>query len=119
MRAQQVGRYRQRVRLQDLVQVADSYGQPVQDGRGSWPTLAEFWAEVLPLSGTEAVNVRQVWATASYRVRCRYQGPAAVPSPRMRLQLVKGGALLNILAVQNIEQRDRQYELICEEYTPA
>jgi SPP1 family predicted phage head-tail adaptor len=112
MRSQTVGIYRQRVALQDIVEAVDSYGQPVQ----SWVDLSTFWAEVRFLRGSELLNVKQNWATATHMVKCRWQGAAIAPSPRMRFRLTKDNRIINILSFQNVEERNRAYEFICEEY---
>ena len=112
MKPIQSGIYRQRVILQDLVETLDSYGQPVQ----SWVDVASFWAEVRSLRGAEILNIKQTWATASHIVKHRYLGPSIIPGPKQRLTLLKDGTILNILNVNNIEERDRGYEVTCEEY---
>lgn len=112
MRPQQSGLYRQLVRLQDLTETFDTYQQPVQ----TWSTIATFSAEVRFLRGAEMLNIKQNWPTADHLVSCRYQGPSVTPSPRMRFQLVKDSRILNILTFQNIEERNRGYQFICEEY---
>jgi SPP1 family predicted phage head-tail adaptor len=111
MRAQQVGMYRQRVTLQDLVETIDSYGQAIQ----TWTTLRTMWAEVRFLRGQELPNIRQTWATATHIISCRWQGSSVQPSPRMRFVLGKDGRVMNILSRQNIEERNRKWEFICEE----
>ena len=112
MRPLQIGRHRQRVTLQDLVEAPDTYGQPIQ----SWVDVATIWAEVTPLGGREALNVKQVWATASHMVRFRYLGASVVPSAKQRFAFK--GRYLNILNVNNVEERNRSYEATCEEYVP-
>jgi SPP1 family predicted phage head-tail adaptor len=111
MRPQQVGTFRQRVTLQDLVETIDSYGQPVQ----SWTDLATFWAEVRPLRGQESLNIRQVFATATTLIKHRYLGPALDPSPKQRYRLVKDGRIFNVLDPTNVEERNRTIESVCEE----
>jgi SPP1 family predicted phage head-tail adaptor len=121
MNAQWVGKYRQRVTLQDIPETAlDSYGQTSQAATA----IGTFWAEVAPLRGDEQLNVRQIWPTATHKVKMRWLG-SAIPStasnphglilPRMRLQLGLDGSYLNILFANNVEKRNRQWELVCEE----
>ena len=121
MRSNKVGTFRQRVILQDIPETTlDSYGQPslgaIEIGR--------FWAEVRPLRGNEQLNVRQIWPTATHLVHMRWLGsvipisstnPAGLILPRMRLQLLSDGTLLNILFADNIEKRNRTWELTCDE----
>ncbi len=111
MRAQKVGIYRQRVTLQALVETIDSYGQPIQ----SWQTVQTFSAEVRFLRGQELLNVRQGWATATHIITCRWQGASFAPSPTMRFVLGKDSRIFNILAFQNVEERNRQCIFTCEE----
>jgi SPP1 family predicted phage head-tail adaptor len=108
----QSGKLRQRVTLQDLVETLDSYGQPIQ----GWADVATFSAEVRPLRGVEVLNIKQVWATASHFVNHRYLGPDIKPNPKQRYKLLKDQRIFNILNVNNVEERNRSYEVTCEEY---
>lgn len=112
MRPVQGGKFRQRVALQDLVETQDTYGQPIQ----SWVDVITCWAEVRPLRGSELLNVKQNWATASHFVNHRYLGATIRPNPKQRYKLTKDGRILNILNVNNVEERNRAYEVTCEEY---
>jgi head-tail adaptor len=117
----QSGHFRQRVILQDIPETTgDSYGQrslaPVEIGR--------FWAFVQPLQGEEKLNVRQIWPTATHEVWMRWLGsqiptsatnPHGLILPRMRLVSILDGAELNIVFAENVEKRNRQWKLVCEE----
>jgi SPP1 family predicted phage head-tail adaptor len=111
IRAQQVGKYRQRVSLQAQIETIDTYGQPVK----SWQTIQTFSAEVRFLRGQELVNFQQKWATATHVISCRWQGASFAPRPTMRFVLGKDGRVFNILAFQNMEERNRQALFTCEE----
>ena len=78
--------------------------------------MATFWAEVRPIRGTETVNIRQVWATATTMIKHRYLGPSLDPSPKQRYRLGKDGRIFNILDPTNVEERNRSIESVCEEY---
>ena len=117
----QSGKYRQRVTLQDIPEVTqDTYGQP-----SLAPTvIGTFWMEVQPLQGDDQLNVRQVWPTATHKVKCRWLGTAIATTPnnphglilpRTRLLLGVDGSVLNVLFANNVEKRNRQWELVCEE----
>lgn len=112
MRPINSGRLRQRVTLQSVTETADGYGQPIQ----TWTDVATFWAEVSPLTGNEAVNVKQIWATATHKVRLRYQGSAITLSPTQRFKLIKNDRILNLVNINNVEERNRSYECLCQEY---
>jgi SPP1 family predicted phage head-tail adaptor len=121
MKPNKVGTFRQRVVLQDIPETSqDFYGQPSLAAT----EIGRFWAEVTPLRGDEMLNVRQVWPTATHKVRMRWIGtritpsptnPAGVILPRMRLQVLSDGTFLNIVFADNIEKRNRIWELTCEE----
>lgn len=112
MRPVRSGLHRRRVELLDEVETGvDSFGQPITDPE----VLATFWAEVRPLRGSEILNVKQIWATATLAVSFRWLGSAVRPNPSHVLRLLPEGRLLNILNVSNVEERNRSYELICEE----
>jgi head-tail adaptor len=121
MKPQKVGRYRQRVTLFDIPEASqDTYGQPSQA-----PTsLGAYWAEVRPLRGSEMLNVRAVWPTASHLVSMRWLGfaiptsrtnPNGLILPRMVLQVGVDSSFLHILFANDVEKRNRSWQLTCEE----
>lgn len=115
MRPVRPGNLRRRVELVDLIDMPDTFGQPIK----AWSTVASFWAEVRPLRGAEVLNVKQVWATATLMVSFRWLGRSIRPNPAQVLRLLPEGRLLNILNVNNLEERNRAYELVCEERVEA
>jgi hypothetical protein len=109
----------------------DSFGQPSQSTVQITNTAATdggFWAEVIPLQGNEMLNVRTVWPTASHIVHMRWLG-SVIPSspdnpngllvPNMKLQLLLDNSILNMLFCDNVEKRNRQWTLTCEEHINA
>lgn len=127
MRAQKVGRYRQRVQLFDVPETSvDSYGQPSTNGTQIVSSAADgcFAAEVRMLKGNEQLNVRQIFPTATHMVSMRWLG-SAIPAgnnrsqgqiiERMYLIDTLDGTRLNILNANNVEKRNRQWLLTCEE----
>ena len=126
------GRYRQRILLFDVPESStSSWSQPSQaPTQISNPNATDggFWAEVNPLRGNEQLNVRQIWPTATHRVRMRWLGSAIPVSsdnpnqqimPQMKINLLLDGSWLNVLFAENIEKRNRAWELICEEHVGA
>ncbi len=73
----------------------------------------------MPLRGREAVIAKQVYATATHMIRTRWLGSAVVLDPLDRWirtdPVTAEVRTFGILEVKNIETRDRQYEMICEE----
>lgn len=107
MKPVKIGPMRQRVTLQVLtVSGRDSYGAEIRD----WTDLGEYWAEVVTLSGREAVNAQQVQAGATHRVRMR-RVREILPDQRFLFR----GKTLNILSVDDVEFRGREYRILCQE----
>jgi hypothetical protein len=119
------GKNRQRVTLFDVPEGStDTWGQPSEGP----VTIGTFWMEVMPLKGDEMLNVRQVWPSATHKVKCRWLG-SAIPSnsdnpqsqimPQMKLKLLLDNSWLNVIWAENVEKRNRSWELICEEHVGA
>lgn len=106
------GPLRQRVTLQSLTETTDSYGQRVQ----SWNTLGTYYAEVRQLSGREAVNAKQVKADTTHLVRMRYIGTLfATPGILPSMRFLFNGIALNILFINNVDNRNREYQILAQE----
>ena len=110
------GPMRQRVTIQTLSESADGYGQRVQ----SWIDSGTFWASIKNLSGREAVNAKQVKADSTHQVTLRYVGtlfstPGLLPSMR----LVFNGRFFSILYINNVDERNREYQLLTQEIVSA
>lgn len=120
MKPIQSGAYRQRVTLYDVPEnTRDSYGQPSQAATA----ICSFWAEVRPLQGNEQLNVRSQWATATHIVKCRWLGsliptsatnPNGLVLPRMYLLCELDNSRLDVVFANNVEKRNRAWELTCE-----
>lgn len=128
MRPLRVGKFRQRVQLYDVPETTqDSYGETSTNGTQIMGpgTNGTFAAEVRPLKGDEMLNVRQMWPTATHKVTMRWLG-SAIPTngannpngliiPRMYLIDELDGSRFDIVFANNIEKRNRAWELTCEE----
>lgn len=100
------GRLRHRVTIQSATTTVDSFGQPIE----TWGTFATVWAAVEPLSGREYFDAQQVQSEVSYRVRIRHLS-GVVPTMRVSYD----SRTLEVLAVLNIDERDREMHLMCRE----
>ncbi len=63
------GRLDRRIAIQQNTPTQDSAGQPID----SWADLATVWAEVVPVSGSETFQAKQVGAEAVAKFRIRYR----------------------------------------------
>lgn len=100
------GRLRQRLELQTADATADDYGDEIP----GWTTVGTYSASVSPLTGREAANAQQVKAEVTHKIVMRYVG-AIVPTQRF----LWGTRVLSILWVRNIDERNREYEIYCQE----
>jgi len=106
------GPKRQRVSVETLSESRDGYGQKQK----TWTTQGTYWASIRNLSGREAVNAKQIKADTTHMVTMRYIGalfasPGLLPSMR----LLFNSRVFNILYVNNIDERNREYQLLCQE----
>lgn len=111
MKPLRVGRHRQRLSLYSpaTTETFDSFAQPVPN-----PTLVgTYWGYLRPLSGHEAIVAKQVKAEATHGLTTRYLGSAIAICPTWYWML--GARKFGIASIQNIEERNRQYEFILVE----
>ncbi len=101
-----IGKLRHRVTIQQQAQTRDEYGGVVT----TWQTFADRWAAIEPLSGRELFAAQQLANTVSIRVRLRY---LAGVTPAMRV--LYGTRTFSIQAVINVEERNEELQLLCEE----
>lgn len=62
--------------------------------------------------GKEMTIAREIQPTATHLVETDYT-PSA--KPRARLKILPGGAVLNILSLDNVDLRNRTLQYVCEE----
>ena len=100
------GPLRQRVTIQEKSALQNNYGEEVI----TWTDLATVWAEVEPLSGREFLEVKQITAEVSTRIRIRYRSGI---TPEMRIEF--GSIVYDIHSIIHIEEREREIHLMCQE----
>jgi len=101
------GPMRHRVTLQVNTPVASTTNQQI----ASWAEVNTYWAEVKVINGVEAVNADRLRASTTYEVTFRYVG---VISP-VTHRLVYDSRILNITAVENVDERNRMLKIQCVE----
>ncbi|MEQ1887567.1 MAG: phage head closure protein [Alphaproteobacteria bacterium] len=97
---------RRKIILQRRLETADAGGGAAL----SWIDIAELWARITPLPGSETVHAMQMQATQTYLIRMRYRGDIT-PADRLALQQ----RILNIRSVKNVNERSQWLECRCEE----
>ena len=79
-----------------------------------------MWAGIKSLNGNEAIQARQVFGTATVKVKMRDPEPllVAVGGLSTKLRINFGGRILHIGYVDRNDQGGVYVELVCGEQTP-
>jgi len=107
----EAGHLRQRIRIERPAESVESaYG-----GSGiSWGLLAERWASVEPLRGSEMLEADQVAGRVSHVVRFRSIAGLELGA---RDRILFGERVFQIVAALDLRERDRLTEVLCLEDT--
>lgn len=104
------GKYRHRVLVQKPTETQNGYGEPIL----SWTLYIERWAEVQGRGGSEVFAARQVQPDATHIVRMRADDKSKQITPKWRIK--HRDTYLNILSIDNKDDRDRELEMVCREF---
>lgn len=107
MKPTRAGKLRRRVTLQQLPEAEslDSFGQPIRD----YQDVGTYWGSIEPLSGREAEAAGQLRSEATHLLTVRYLGADVTPNPTDRW--VYDGRTFGVVAIRNVEERNRRYEI--------
>lgn len=106
MKALCAGQLRHQVTLQSRTVSVASNGDPTS----VWTTYATTWAVVEPLTGREYWESRATQSEVTHRVTLRHRSGVS-PTDRV----VYKSRNLDVVAVRNLEERDRILVLDCKE----
>lgn len=101
-----IGDLRQRIVIEAVTLTGDGGGGVDE----VWVPVADVWAAVLPLSGSERVEADAISGRLSHEVWMRFRDDVA---PDMRFRM--GTRVFDIRVVMNIEERQRFLRLFAEE----
>lgn len=100
--------------LRHLVTIQSVTDTPSASSRGgltaTWADVADVRASIEPLTGRERFAAQVVDAEVSHRIRMRHRAGVV---PKMRVKF--GTRLFDIRAVLNVEERNRELELLATE----
>ena len=103
----QAGRLRHRVQIQEYVTTQDSETGSVSE---AWATVAEVWAEVMPMSGREFVAAQMPTPGVTTRITIRH-----VDGVDASMRVLHGSMIYNIKAVLADPTLLRHLTLMCEQ----
>jgi SPP1 family predicted phage head-tail adaptor len=110
-----IGQLRHKITIEHVAEVQDENGNITNE----WATFLEAWAQVMPLTGAEAFQARQLDASLDHRVWLRYR-PGVHPKMRIKFQEPSGVIhYFDIRSVNNPYYRGERLELMCMELEVA
>jgi SPP1 family predicted phage head-tail adaptor len=102
-----IGKLRHRIHVQeDLGTTYDADGNVIHN----WTTIATVWADVMPLSGREALLAKQINATTTHNIRVR-----SMPELRQDMRIRFGDRYFDINAIIDDREVQRHQLLTCTE----
>lgn len=101
------GELRHKVIIQKISDNVNSFNQPDED---DWVDVATARAAINPLSGREFFAAEQNNSEVTHKVKMRY---IAGVLPNMRIKF--GTRYFGIIAVLNVEERNRELQIMCKE----
>lgn len=101
------GSLRHYVEIHALTIIEDDIGNQTEE----WAKVAEAWAAVEPLKGDEYLAAASTQAQVSHKVTMRPPGVEVTPANR----IVFGSRTLEVESALNLEERNRELQLMCKE----
>lgn len=108
------GKLRHRVDIQKQTLVSDGAGGSTRTGWTNVDGGEGVWCEVRPVSAREMFMADKHAQQVTHVIRARH---SADFDTKHRLKF--GSRYFNIVGLRNVEERDRELELICKETTGA
>jgi SPP1 family predicted phage head-tail adaptor len=100
------GRLRHRVVIQDYTESQNTYGEATKN----WTDYATVWAAVEPIKGREFWQSQQVNAEIDVKITMRY-----ITGVKPKMRVVSDSRIFEIEAVINVEERNRELQLLAKE----
>ena len=97
------GRLNRRITIQELSISKNQYSEDIE----SWVDVATIWAHIEPLRGREYWQAKQVVGEVTGRITIRYL--AGIDE---KMRVIYGNKTYNILAVINLDERNRTLQLL-------
>lgn len=98
------GRMRTKATIQQNTPTRSGSGEAV----ASWSTYKTAWGELVQVQGGETFRSRQAHAEADYIFVYDYQD---APAPTTAMRVAVGSRTFDVLAIDNVSQRNRETRL--------
>jgi len=100
------GRLRHKITIQTIVNATDGFGQPIENGN-SYIDYKTVWARITPISGRESFLSNADFSKTTHKIKMRY-----IPNINASMRIVWQGRNFNIINVRNIEEMDKELEIL-------
>lgn len=101
-----IGKLRHRILIEQAAETRDADGSVIE----AWSTYATVQASIEPISAREYFAAQSTQADVTHRINLRY---LAGVTPKMRVSY--GSRLFDILSVINVDESNRELQLMCRE----
>jgi SPP1 family predicted phage head-tail adaptor len=101
-----IGKLRHRITIEESTETQDADGSVTEN----WSAFAAAQGSIEPISGREYFSAQTTRADLTHRVNLRY---VAGIMPKMRVRF--GSRIFDILSVINVDERNRELQLMCRE----
>ena len=101
-----IGKLRHRIAIEQVAEIQDSDGSVIE----TWSAFADVQASIEPISGREYFAAQTTQAEVTHRFSLRYVSGV---TPKMRVKY--GSRIFDILSVINVNERNRELQLMCRE----
>jgi SPP1 family predicted phage head-tail adaptor len=101
-----IGKLRHRITIEETTETQDADGSVIEN----WSAFATVQSSIEPISGREYFAAQTTQADMTHRINLRY---VAGVKPKMRVKF--GSRIFDILSVINVNERNRELQLMCRE----
>jgi SPP1 family predicted phage head-tail adaptor len=102
------GERNRRITLQTQTTAPDAYGEP----QSSWTSGPRLWAKIATVSSREVYQAGQFTSQITHVINIVWSASLLLSAG---MQVLYGARLYTVQAVENVQQADREYNLMCIE----
>lgn len=103
------GRLRHKITFQKIVSSQDAFGQQIE-GDSEYENLKTVWASITPISGKESFLSNVDFSKVTHKIKIRFTSNIEASK-----RIVWQNRIFNILNTRNIEEVDREIEILAWE----
>ena len=101
-----IGKLRHRIAIEQVAEIQDSDGSVIE----TWSAFADVQASIEPISGREYFAAQITQADVTHRISLRF-----IAGIITKMRVKHGSRIFDILSVINVNERNRELQLMCRE----